>query len=437
MPDILRVACLPHQREFLNAIDEQDLCVGLVAALGQGKSRALCWKAYQLAKINMGLNGLFVVPNYPLFRMVHKEEWPELVKELGVNLTWNGSNYAFTWPWGSKLWVRTAESPDKIAGPNLAYMVGDEPGQWRKEAFERGAGRVRHPKSRLRQTALAGTPEGLNWFADNHASPTGLFRTIWGTCWHPSMAHYPQQIVRLYGYDDSLLAAYGRGQFVPMRVGRVYGPFDRRKHCSDVVYDPKYPIVLACDFNIDHMRWEVMQVTPSEIRFLGEIATGGGTSTSDACKQFVDVWRPRHRLDVIVCGDASGTHRSTSSGTKTDYQIIREELDAAKFRNVFFKIQKANPRQKNRVAAVNYHLAGRGRRVIVDPSCHELILDFERVQWRKGLPEIDKNVDEARTHASDGAGYAIYQLARPVSLVKKKKNARRVNIHGHVATAGW
>jgi phage terminase large subunit len=59
-----------------------------------------------------------------------------------------------------------------------------------------------------------------------------------------------------------------------------------------------------------------------------------------------------------------------------------------------------------------YNQAGE-RRLVVDPSCKELITDFERVHWKtdaKGnmSPDIDKS-DPQRTHLSDALGYMIAQ----------------------------
>jgi hypothetical protein len=50
-------------------------------------------------------------------------------------------------------------------------------------------------------------------------------------------------------------------------------------------------------------------------------------------------------------------------------------------------------------------------RLIVDPKCKHLILDFERVHWKSDthgntLADIDKS-DPDRSHVSDALGYMI------------------------------
>ena len=47
----------------------------------------------------------------------------------------------------------------------------------------------------------------------------------------------------------------------------------------------------------------------------------------------------------------------------------------------------------------------------IDPACRQLIMDFERVRWKKDsddnmLPEIDKS-DPSRSHLSDALGYFV------------------------------
>lgn len=411
---VVRIQRLPHQREFLD-FRRMDWKVALVAALGQGKTWALCMKAYQMARINAPLGGLLVVPTYPLFRMVHLAEWPDLLwDKLRVRLLWRAQDSAFVWPWGGKLWVRTAEKPNRIAGPNLAYLLGDEPGQWSEDAFLRAIGRIRHPDAKMRLSAFAGTPEGLNFFADQFADPDPKKKraTVWGRSWHPALAHYPAELRDLYGHDPSLLAAYAKGQFVPLRQGLVFGAFSRAKHVQRTEYQECLPLVLACDFNVDAMRWGVGQVSPHEITILDEIALGRDATTERAAVEFVRRWG-HHRGELIVCGDAAGKARRTNA-SKTDYQVLTEELRKGQFYRIKVLTPASNPSVKDTADMVCYHLAGRGRDVAIDPKAKELILDLERVAWKPGIPEFDKS-DPLRTHSADWLRYIVHTLARPTA----------------------
>jgi hypothetical protein len=68
---------------------------------------------------------------------------------------------------------------------------------------------------------------------------------------------------------------------------------------------------------------------------------------------------------------------------------------------------------KDRVNCVNAMLRNQAgdRRLLIDPKCKQLILDFERVHWKSdahgnALADIDKS-DPARSHLSDALGYMI------------------------------
>jgi hypothetical protein len=224
------------------------------------------------------------------------------------------------------------------------------------------------------------------------------------------MAHYPAILDETFGYDESLKKTYKGGQFVPLRVGRAWRFYDPAKHMRPVEYDSALPLILACDFNVDTLRWEVGQFTPSEIHWIDEISLGFGGSTESAVREFVRRWAGKSPESIYVTGDASGYARSTSG--KADYVILREELLKA-WQSVQVRVPRANPRQKDRVDNTNYHLAGRGRILLVSPRCKELRKDWSACSWREGTLELDKT-DPQRTHAADAADYAMWALTRVV-----------------------
>lgn len=424
-------AALPHQAALWGD-QTQDACIALVGPLGCGKSYALAVKALLLARANAGIDGMLVVPTYPMAKQVHCREWPGIWAGLGVNVKLLGGETmpeAFVWPEQirSQCWIRSAESPERLAGPNLSFVLWDEPGQMRVSAWERGSVRPRHPLAAVRQNVLGGTPEGLNWFADLFANPVPPNKTIRAGCWHANLAHYPAMLKARYGHDNALLSAYAKGQFVPLRSGRAYSAFDRAIHASQpTAYDPHLPLVLACDFNVDAMRWLIAQVMPGEIRILEELDLGRGGTTIEGARQFMDRWSLRHRAgEVWIVGDASGRARRTNA-SRTDYQILVEELGRTAFRSVSLRAAASNPPVKERVDAVNYYLSGRQRTIVIDPSCRELILDFERVLWREGGTDIDKS-DPLRTHASDALGYLVTNLA-PVQSVAGAASVPMVSV---------
>lgn len=410
--------------------------VAFIGPLGCGKTWALGIKALILQRANVGTDSILLVPTHAMAARVHKREWPALWSQFDhIVKVQEGDNPCFVWPWGDKTWIVSAEKPDRMKSINAGHAMMDEPGQIAREAFDVLCSRVRAPKAKARQVALGGTPEGINWFADLFGNPDGVHRrTIWATGWHKSQAHYPAQLKRIYGYDQALLDTYGKGRFVSLFGGGCYKHFSYPKHVTErCEYNRNLPLVLACDFNIDYMRWLVCQFTFDEIRVFDEIAPGRNCTTEQAAKEFVARYG-EHRTEVTVTGDAAGEARKTSA-SQVDYQVIIEVLRAADL-IITKNVSASNPRQRERVDSVNYHLAGRGRSVFINPRCKELILDLERNVWKEGTSEIDKS-DMARTHAADAFGYAVYNLARPSVIVRQEVPAPIPVHHDAVVHGVW
>jgi len=422
---------LPHQHE-LWADETHEREVAMIGPLGTGKSLALGVKMVLLAAANAGLPGALVVPSYVMFDKIHRREWPILLSGLGLSVKIiSHPNPVIRLPWSDVL-VYTADKPEAIAGTNLAYALGDEPALWSRATYERITARVRHPQAVCRHIALVGTPEGLpSWFADEFnidsivTSKNGWTkRTIRATTWHPDMAHYPGRLKQTYGHDPALLRTYARGEFVALGAGLAYHAFSRENNVRDIALESGLPIELACDFNIDAMRWLVCQRTPHELRVVDEIAPGRHCPVPDAAAAFMERYGDSPGR-LAVYGDAAGSARTSQTGT-TCYSELRQALMPVFGGRLTTNVPNANPPVRDRVNTVNYHLAGRGGlELVVSPRCRELIADFERVAWRKNTSDIDKNTDPLRTHASDALGYWLWRAAPLI----KPAPARVADLH--------
>jgi hypothetical protein len=49
----------------------------------------------------------------------------------------------------------------------------------------------------------------------------------------------------------------------------------------------------------------------------------------------------------------------------------------------------------------------------IDPSCKELLRDFEEVSYKEASSQIDKDRDRMRTHLSDALGYLLLEVFKP------------------------
>lgn len=453
----VRPAGLPHQVALWDDVTPNRE-LAMIGGLGMGKTLALAVKLALISAANAPCLGGLVVPTYPMFDRIHRREWPVLFQQLGADVRVTGAQQPVVqFPWGSELIVYSGEKPEAIVGSNLAFAGMDEPAQQPLEAYERITVRVREPRASLRQIVLTGTPEGLpSWFADRFdldsvATDVGTGwsrRTIRATQWHPEARHYVGRLRETYGHDEALFRTYARGEFVPLHTGLCYKSFDRTRHVTaDVAYTPALPVVVACDFNVDSMRWEILQIHPGRIEVLDEVALGANGSVQEAARAVVDRYAPGrgtkawHHGEVIVAGDAAGKARTQTGDTC--YDVMLPILRAAFHAGVSLRVPAGNPPQRDRVETLNYHLAsvaGPGRVVAIHLACRELIADLAQNVWRPGTAEIAKSntpPESLRTHAADALGYAVWQLAaiqRP-SLVATAPTEDAMRYHDPVLEA--
>lgn len=221
-------------------------------------------------------------------------------------------------------------------------------------------------------------------------------------------------------YDEKFAEQEIGGKFVVFQ-GSVYYAFDRRCNAGDLAfklaqYDPKKPIQLCCDFNVDPMSWVIAQFGQNdeglrEVYFIDEICLRN-SNTPECCDEFKERY-PNHEAGVVLHGDASGSRRDTRSHV-SDWRIIQDELRGY---GITYKVPHANPSEKDRINAVNAMLKNSQgkRRIFVNPKkCPKLIGDFEQVPYKKGSTQIDKS-NQLLTHPSDAAGYMVeteFSIAR-------------------------
>jgi phage terminase large subunit len=218
-------------------------------------------------------------------------------------------------------------------------------------------------------------------------------------------------------YDSKFAQQEIMGEFVIFQ-GAVYYTFNRQQNSGDLAfkvaqYDPKLPISLCCDFNIDPMAWIVCQIHQRdnglrEVMVIDEIYIKN-CNTIEACKEFKDRY-PYHKSGVILYGDATGRARHTSSNV-TNWKIIEDEL---RLYGITKRVPSSNPAERDRVNALNGIICNskQQRRLFVNPKCKNLTRDLEQVAYKDGTTQIDKNKDHSLTHASDALGYlAEYEFS--------------------------
>lgn len=247
-------------------------------------------------------------------------------------------------------------------------------------------------------------------------------------------------------YYNSMLKSYSplmaqqelEAKHVNVLGGRAYysaSEVNRRRIApwGDSVPSRERPLVVGCDFNFNPAPcvWMIGQLGPPIwsrdyktyygdcIHWFGEIALPEASSeemTLTLMQRFPDFF-------YDIYGDVSGGVGTTSNAGETDYHKISNTLsDAGKAFsiNYYQEESKANPKVRNRVENMNTmfcNAAGDIRQTFDPVNCPLFDGDIKMVGWKRttqaGRGKLDDGGDHMRTHASDGAGYAVYKIFPP------------------------
>ncbi len=218
---------------------------------------------------------------------------------------------------------------------------------------------------------------------------------------------YTKALEALINEDENLYNIYCLGKWGSIDVrGLIYKKYDDAKNVCDYKYDRERPIYVVCDFNVDPMKWALIQNVNGNDYIFDEIVKQD-TDTEQMC---IEILNKYGKTTYEFYGDYSGTFRHTSSKS-TDYDIIKQYFPDAKI------YVKPNPPVVDRINAVNWRLCNKDfkRRLFVTPNCVNVRADFKRAKFKEGTREEDKNLEkydgrnpiQSLIHISSAIGYYI------------------------------
>jgi hypothetical protein len=206
----------------------------------------------------------------------------------------------------------------------------------------------------------------------------------------------------LENLDEITKAIFVEGNWDVIDVERPFAyAFKRDKNVrSGLEVDPREPIILSFDFNVDPITAIAGQSYRGKIRILREFRL----RNSDIFALCESIRSAFGRRDFIVTGDASGSARSAMTrGSLNYYSIIKEELDLPKSA---FRVPSSNPSIKNSRALLNSILE-RHADFLIDSSLQFLISDLLSVQADE-TGDIDKSKDKSKSHLLDCLRYYLF-----------------------------
>lgn len=377
------------------------------AGLGSGKTYNLCQKLLKLSRLNKGLDGGILSPDFPSFK---KDIHPTFESIFAANKLKKGRHwdyhqtdkyYSFSWTRG-KLWVFSAEK--EIAGPNLAYCGINEFSLCPWQRVNEMIRRVRL-KAPYKQRVLAGTPEDkFGWLQEyvdmmntrsEKKSLPNLFKIVHGDT--DENTHIDEDYGETLEYllDEQALKIFKSGQIVKISSNLFYYSFTKAKNVTEkAVRIPSLTIYANMDFNVGRMTTTFCHKNGEYDDFFDEFELLGNSDTPQAAEEIKKRYGTKN---IIITIDASGKNRKTSG--QSDYQLLMQ----AGFRQDQIRFKSVNPRFRQRQLLVNGRL-DKGF-IRINPKCKVLIKDLGYVEQNKLTFEKIKDKEGKLTHASDTLDY--------------------------------
>jgi hypothetical protein len=340
---------------------------------------------------------------------------------------------------GSEVFVIGMDKPQRIEGRPWNGGILDEYADMKKGAW----GENVQPALADRDgwCDLIGVPEGRNHYYDTYQYARDSGDPEWAAFTWLSSDILPAKVIERAkrSLDPLVYQQEYEASFVNF-LGRIYYPFLAATHTSaKLTYDPRRPLILCFDFNVEPGIACVCQEQPLPGQFerddngiqllnrplwgtgvIGEVWIPKNSNTPAVCRKLLTDWG-RHQGAVLVYGDAAGGSRGTAQTEGSDWDLIKRFLrdgmrDGGDLLpgfgdRVHFNVPAANPAVRARINAVNTRLQtsdGQIRLMVNPNTAPHVVRDLEGVTaLAGGAGEIDKKGNPEMTHISDALGYYI------------------------------
>jgi hypothetical protein len=347
--------------------------------------------SYKMSKQIMWDDLIDSIPRRWISKIHHTEMWIKLINRSVIEL-------------------KGADNPDSLRGVGLFYVVMDEFQDIKSDTWTKV---IRPTLAKDRGRALfIGTPRGYANLYDVYKLGQDKNKAQWASWQFPTISSpfIPVEEIEAAreDMDQKSFAQEFEASFESMS-GRVYHAFDRNTHVGEYPFNPKLPIWVGQDFNVDPMSSAILQPQPNgDIWAVDEIVLRN-SSTSETCDELERrFWR--HTDAMTIYPDPAGGNRSSARG-ESDLDIFREKG----FKRLKFK--RKHPAVADRINSVNRQLmTASGRiRFYVNESCRETIKGLEETLYKSGSREVDKG--PGVEHVIDGIGYCI-DIERPMRKIE-------------------
>jgi hypothetical protein len=318
---------------------------------------------------------------------------------------------------GVELVVVGMDKPQRIEGRPWDGGVLDEYANMRASAWTEN---VRPALAERRGFCwFVGVPEGRNHYYDLDQQALADETGTWGSySWPSADILDPEEVEAARRDMDDLTFEQEFGAKFVTFSGRAYHAFDERRNCDRLDYQPRAPLLVCFDFNVDPGVASILQqmVLPSGhegLGAIGEVFIERASNTERVVRKLLERWGD-HPGRVVLFGDATGGSRGTAKLQGSDWEIIRNMLRPVFGARLTMDVPAANPSERARINAVNSlcrSAAGDVRFMVDAARCPHTVRDLAGVTLIPGSAgEIDKTTNPKLTHLSDAIGYCVSRL---------------------------
>lgn len=362
----------------------------------------------------------YVAPTYGMARSILWEDLKDAIPRAWIESI-NETHLRIRLKNKTVIELKGADKPDTLRGVGLHYLILDECQDMKPETWFK----VLRPTlaSTRGEVLFIGTPKAFNWLydlymlgqrGDIYVDKGGRRRVNQWKSWQfPTITSpfIPASEIEAArnDMDDKSFRQEFEASFETM-AGRVYHAFDRNIHLGDHAFNPRLPIWIGQDFNIDPMSSIILQPQPSgEVWAVDECVLPGSNTQETADEMARRFYRQQNQ--VVFYPDPAGAYGSTKGRGDSDIDILRQ----AGFRRI--KHRHKHPKVSDRINAVNRMLksADGTIRLRIDRKCKHMIAALEQVIYKPNSREVDKSM--GIEHIADALGYCI-EIEFPVREVK-------------------
>lgn len=335
------------------------------------------------------------------------------------------------------IFTRVMSNVDALRGIQFSWYWLDETRDTKEYGHDVVLSRMR--ESHYMRGLITTTTAGEDWAKKRFSDNIEEGKTTYGSMNVPTIEAVKVGIITEEFYSI-LLGSYSElmaqqelwAKHVNVGTGRAYYAASQMNCRVKAPWGDEYPnpdreLIIGCDFNYAPApcMWMIGQVGPQiadpkdGVLFSDKIHWFRGLSelmisTPDMTRKLVSQFPG---FFYRIFGDASGNRGTNSNAGESDYIQIANTLD--ELGCVYsIDVDNANPRVKDRVESMNAMLKnGLGLHLMTyNPyTCPDFHSDMNVVGWKNNSKnetqgKLDNAGDLLRTHASDGAGYAIEKL---------------------------